>query len=394
MNMGKNILIVSSCQMRGNTAGLIGSFIELFDGVKNKGCKIDLYDIGFFEGYHNPEMYKVNKYWSIPKRKYERVIRKFPGVRSYYARKIILFQFAQVLKNKHYDLIVLYQIPPLADSFVEITHKMGGKILFVPWGSDILRVSKKTQSHLTKAFANVDFVLGADKSNVVIAAKELYCVPEYKIRITENHPEGIKAIMAVEGKMSKEQMSLQLGLPDSSCNIVCGYNAAISQRHKEIIDAIRQNISRLPSDYQLIFPVTYGGNKTYIEELKQLCANYNLKAFFFTKYMSGEEMAYLHLITDLFIQVQPTDCGNAFMIEALYCKNKIITGRWLKYVQFEQFGIPYYLIDKIEDLSVLLKGIFSNEMPTPKIPQQLVDLFKIPDSYNEYEIINKIVEEA
>ena len=70
------------------------------------------------------------------------------------------------------------------------------------------------------------------------------------------------------------------------------------------------------------------------------------------------------------------------MIEALFASNKIVTGRWLKYRQFEQFGVPYFLIDDPEDLSKMLYRIFEGQV-TAKVPQELIDMFTIPSDYDK-----------
>ena len=68
------------------------------------------------------------------------------------------------------------------------------------------------------------------------------------------------------------------------------------------------------------------------------------------KYLSDSQMACLHLITDLFIHLQVTDLANSYIMEAVYAGTKIINGSWLHYPILEEYGTPYILCDKIEDL--------------------------------------------
>ena len=379
--MDKRVLIVSSCQTRGGTAGLTGVFLSSFNDIRTKGCQVELYNIGFFNPIKKPELYNVDKYWTYPTSKIEKIIRKVPGVRSFYAREVILSKFKKIIKSQTYNLVVLYQVQEFSDRLIKLSHDKGVKVVMYPWGSDILRASIRKKQHLMRAFSTTDYVAGLDKSNVIIASKEIYKVPDSKIRIRRENIKGISEIENVIGLKTREDMMGELGMPHSNYNIVCGYNAAREQRHHIIIDAIIKNKELLPKDYLLIFPVSYSGSDTYINELKDKCARNSLNVFFIRDYISNKKMAYLHLVTDLLIQIQPTDCGSAFMIEALYANNRIITGKWLEYRQFEQFGIPYHLIDKVEDLSKMLESVFKGEIDIPIVPQQLKEMYMVPQDY-------------
>lgn len=392
MSLNKKILIVSSCQKRGDTAGLTGAFLSLFNDVRNKGCRVELYNIGFFNQNNNPNLYNVDQYWMYPRRKIEYLIRKIPGLRSFYAQEVVVAYFKKILRLHEYNLVVLYQVPHFSDKLISISHSKNIKVMMYPWGSDILRVSNRKKQRLLKAFSETDYVMGNDKSNALIAAKEIYKVSESKIVKKKNYPSGIREIMqAIGRKKSRDEMMKDIGLPRSNYNIVCGYNAAKEQRHHEIIDAVIMNKRYLPKDYLLVFPVSYSGSEEYINELREKCANNGLNVFFIRDFISNEKMAYLHIVTDLFIQIQPTDCGSAFMMEALYAKNRIVTGKWLNYIQFEQFGTPYHLIDNVEDLGEILKAIFAGELNMPIIPQQLIDMYTIPQGYRPGEVWEKVL---
>ena len=60
--------------------------------------------------------------------------------------------------------------------------------------------------------------------------------------------------------------------------------------------------------------------------------------------------------------------------------------KWLKYKQFEQFGPPYYLIDKPEDLSKQLHLIFTGEEQSVVVPEKLKNLYKYPTMSQEDDI--------
>lgn len=378
----KRVLFVSNCEKRGNTTGLTGKALKAFEDIDSSSLELNLFDIGFFDVDHNPNDYPVNKYYALPKYPLETFVRSIPGLRAWYAEQVIVSTFRMIMKKNRFDYVLLYHIPAFANRIVDICHANNTICIFLPGGSDILRVGRRVKNRLMKAFSKVDFVVGGINSNTVLGAQSIYHVPENKIKTKKNYISGIRVLMGIDKSLSRCEMSKIVGIEESDYNIVCSYNAYPSHRHKQIIEAIAENRNVLPRNYQLVFPMTYGGSSSYVQEIRQMCTREGLRAVFLTSFLSPEQMAYLHLITDLFIEIQPTDAGNAFMMEALFAGNKIVTGRWLKYRQFEQFGVPYFLIEKQEDLSKMLYSIFEGQV-TAKVPQELIDMFTIPSDYDK-----------
>lgn len=377
----KRILFVSFCPRRGNTTGLTGMMIETLSELDKSKYEVSLLDTNYFEKGHRAEDFKVDRYISLPQKPWDGIIKKIPYFRSKYAASLSVSVLRNVLSKTNYNLVALYHIPPHADRYVNLCNKAGVKVLMFPWGGDILCCSDRVKHHIKKAFANTDYVGGAAKSNCIISAKCDYDVPDEKIRTIKNYLPGVKLIEELKGTKSRYQMHEELGIALSDCNIVCCYNGYPTHRHNVILDALIANKSILPKGYQLIFPMTYGASQEYYERIKSRCEENQLNAVFLREFITNNQMAYLHLITDLFINIQDSDCGNAFMIEALYAKNRIITGKWLHYEQFEQYGVPYYLIDNIKSLPIVLKQVFLYPEKRPQVPDALIELYQVPQDY-------------
>ena len=367
---------------------MIGSLLEKLELLNKKQYRISLLDTDFFECNHVPADYKVDRYYSLEKKSWDAIIRHLPIVRSVYAVQKTLSAFKKLIKTKQFDIVIVYQVPGYADTLVEIAHAYKVKIVFEPFGSDILRVSDNERQRLKKAFAEVDGVVGRKKSNVLLASHDVYQVPDNKIFEQRGVVSGVVKLKDLKGKFTRKEMHEAVGVPYSEYNIVCGYSGRESHRHRTIIEALIQVKDVMPEGYQIIFPMTYGAGAHheiiihYANDLKAICDGAGLKTIFMTDFKTAEQMALLHLITDLFIEIQPTDNGNAFMIESLYSRNQIVTGSWLNYKRFEQFGVPYYLIDKPSELSEMLHKIFTRQVERAKVPQELVDFFDVPDGYN------------
>lgn len=374
----KQFLVVSCCSTRGDSGGLTGQLIKHLNLVKGDLFEISLFDIGFFNYKRCLDAYDVKNYYELPNYGIEKLFRRIPIIRGKYAEWLVLNTFDSLLRNKHFDLIIVYEVPSFADCLVTVSHKYGAKIIFYPWGSDILRRSNRIKKRLQKAFNHVDFVAGSPDSNCIISVLNDYAVPESKLRLKKLTLKGTREIDNVVGKFSKKEMLAMIGIPYSDYLIVGGYNGSQSQGHRLIIKSISENTSVLPTDYLLVFPMSYGCEESYYLELKELCEEYGVKAFFIRDYLTDNQIALLHLSTDLFIEIQPTDCGNAFMIEALYANNQIITGKWLKYEQFERFGIPYHLISEPEELSQMINHIMTGKEQPIVVPDPLRKIYHNP----------------
>lgn len=382
--MERKILIVCHCSLRGNSIGLIEEFLTQFETLKKDGTQIDLFDTNFFE-QHNPSDYNVDSYYNLKMGIVDRIARKIPGLRVKYLHNKILKHLERILRVGNYDLVVMYSVPPYSDKAVEVAHKNRTKIVLYPWGSEVLRVKGEVAKAVKRAHENADFIAGHEGSNLLINARENYKVEANRLKARKTFPKGVQKIRYIDGKQNRKEMSRDIGIPYAAYNIICGYSGRKGHRHKEIIDAIYANKNLLPSNYQLVFPVTYAREENYTKELKELCEEKGLNAVFLTEYMTDEQIAKLHLLTDLYINIQPSDNGSAFMTEALYAGNKIVTGRWLNYSQYEKYGIPYYLLDKKEDLPAMLNKLFKGDLDEVEVPKALKTEYEMPEGYDNGE---------
>lgn len=390
--MKKNILLVSSCTTRGNTGGLTGKFVDILR-LNNELVNVDLLDISF-EKKTNSEIFHANRYFSVTNNILTKLFLKIPRCRRYVRECYVKRALNKQLKTTNYNLLVIYELPIFVDSIVTIAHKNKAKVLLYPWGSDILRANKYKLRRIEKAINETDYISGYQDSGTINYILKKYPISKEKLSLFSVVVPGIRQIVQLENKYSREEMSKELNIPISEMNIVCGYNGVEGQRHREIIESVYQIKNKLPNDYQLIFPITYGNNQDYYLEIKGLCKKYQLKAIFLENFLTEKQMAFLHLLTDIFINVQPTDNGNAFLMEALSSDNVVIVGKWLSYPQFEQHGIPYYQCESMEDLHYYIEKVINGDNK-PKVPEALIrDLRsrtpeKLKEEWNVF-ITNKI----
>lgn len=377
----KSILIVCPCSRRGNSIGLIAGLLSQFEKARNNGCCFDLFDTNFFE-VHNPSKYNVANYYCIKKRRVNQFIQHIPGLRAKFAHLLLVNVFKKLLKNNKYEYVLFYKVPLSPDILVDIAHRNGLKTMLFPWGSEVLRASSCEEKHLKRAYKDSDFIIGWENSNLIKKALSVYMVPEERIIQLKVVDSIIGKIKEIPIGINREVLSSKVGIKGSAYNIICGYSGSSAHRHLEIIKALSLCRELLPHNYQLIFPVTYAANSDYVTKIKDFCVDEKLNAIFLTEYMSEEQMACLHKVTDLYINIQPSDSGCAFMIESLFCGNQIVTGKWLNYKLFEEFGAPYYLIDRLEDLPNFMRNYFSGHVKKIEVPKALSEKLDCQDSYD------------
>lgn len=387
----KNILIISTCSKRGDSIGLIGPFLNEFARLDPSSYQVDLCNIGYFQQY-NPQDYKVSEYYGIEKGHADKVILKIPKLRSIVSKRRAISLVKKVFANKKFDLVIVFSLPSFVDILVDIAHSYGCKSMLYPWGTSDLINRSELDKQLYRAFDTTDYVCGIENSNCSLVMLNKFHVPLEKYKGRKPFIQGVAEIEKVKKVLSREDMENKLSIPHSSCNIICGYNAYPIMLHEHIINSFDSVRGCLPEDFLLIFPMTYPNNEEYISRIEQLCDAKGLRAFFIKSYMTNEQVACLHLLSDLFINIQHADSGNAFQIEELYCGNRCITGKWLNYKQFELFGVPYYQIEKLNDLGTMLRSIFTNEIPEVNVPSELIEQYRIPADYSPERYWKEIID--
>ena len=367
--MKKNILLLSNCSTRGNTGGLTGKFVDMLR-LNSDLINIDILDISFVKK-SNPEVFHANRCFSVSYNAVIWLFLKLPRFRRFAREYYVKKTMEKLFKTTTYNLLVIYELPIYVDSLVTTAHKNNTKVLLYPWGSDILRANRYKIGRIGKAIKESDYIGGYRNSGTINYILQNFLFDKEKISLFSVVVPGIREIEHLENKYSRLEMSQELNISLSEMNIVCGYNGVEGQRHREIIESICKIKDKLPEGYQLIFPITYGNSQDYYQELKDLCHDYQLRAVFLENFLTSKQMAFLHLVTDLFINVQPTDNGNAFLMEALSANNIVIVGKWLNYPQFEQYGVPYYQCETLDHLHLDIESVINGNFNS-KVPEELI----------------------
>lgn len=286
--------------------------------------------------------------------------------------------FDHILSQNHYDLVNIHFLPVNAEQYVKVAHKHGVKIMLTPFGSDVLRVNKMFIPSLKRAFKEADYVSGNTVTGFCQQVKQMFSVPDYKIKNLYYGSETISSIIEMKGKYSKQQMCEMLDIPYSPYYICCGYTASLAQHHDKMIDAIAKNKDLLPEGTRLIIPLSYGPAKEILKKtVAEQCEQSGLPYSLLTEYLTVEQVSCLRFVSDLFIHIQPTDAYNASLQEFLIADTEVINGKWLSYPSLEKNGLPYHVLDSIENLKELIALAVQRKIEKPVLPESVrEDIYK------------------
>jgi hypothetical protein len=300
---------------------------------------------------------------------------KVPKIRVFVWNFLKKRLLKRIINETYYDYVVFHSLPIDINRLVPVAQSKGARIILFPWGSDVLRAKENIRKKIDYAFGKADYIRGDNEqfiNNLMI--KYPHVRMEQFVDLSYASP-VISNIAAIKKEsIRKEDLLPELGFPKERYYIVCGYNAYYGQQHKKMIEKIAQVKEQLPSNYLLVFPLSYGHESgVSVADIETWCNEFNLKYYCITQYLTDYQMACLHLIADVFIHIQLTDASNAFIIEALCSNTKVINGTWLHYPKLEKHGCPFYKCSSLDVLSTVLIQTINSDSDV--IPERLKEEF-------------------
>lgn len=300
--------------------------------------------------------------------------------------------FSKFSKNRRYDIINIH----FANRYMSFVYKylraMSNNIVITPWGSDLLRRSKKNLEQLSFLYKKADYVTLPANSGwpmVKIVLDEFKIDPK-KLVGSFWGSDLVDFAIKKGNTISQENAKDRFGLSGQYV-ITCGYNPQKAQQHKAIIAAIGQKRNQLPDNLTLLFPFNYGGIldflQEYINEIKEECNKRNLHAVFVTDFLSVEDLYKMRMATDMFIHIQTSDAGARSVYEYILCNKKIVQGSWMKYAELEPFTpLFYFPVEKMDDLGNVIVHAYNSR--NIEIPQEVMDIVSSRSWENKATLMN------
>lgn len=283
-------------------------------------------------------------------------IRSIPKIRVLVKRLNNRLMYRKIKRQiKGYDCILLHGFWKKSLDVVSALNVSEAHIVGAFWGSDFYRRNRRYDNQLQNVLQRCNRIIISTRK------MEQEIVQEFKIdsKKIDNVLFGVQALQMLFDfhSISKAEAKKKILQGTSPFVITCGYCARPEMRHKEIIAEIKKVEKHLPQDYILVFPMTYSGNKQYIEVVRNLLRESKLQYLILDSYLSDEDVVYLRKATDVFIQIQTTDANSGSMQEHIVAQNVVITGRWLPYQEYVENNIYFATIDTPNELSQKLVQI-------------------------------------
>lgn len=247
--------------------------------------------------------------------------------------------------------------------------KHSKKLIFYPWGSEIIKASKPSLFVLRFFYSKASGVVTIKNSRFENTIRTLLHVNQNKFI---DIPYGSELIdMHAISNLSKEDAKKELGL-NSDYIITCGYNGYATQNHMLIINSLFSEKELLPTNCHLVFPMTYGLTEEYKFELENTLQRTGFKYTIYTDFMPVERLYALQRATDVFIHIQKTDASSSSVKEFIVAGAKVFNGSWLSYPEIELHGTPYISVKSPELLSESIRNYYCGNIHLD-ITQEMMD---------------------
>lgn len=294
---------------------------------------------------------------------YNQWIRK--GSSYVFLVSLILWTFSKRIKKEYYNTVQIHYMSTFHSKYIPLYKKIAKCLVGVFWGSDLFKFDNKNK--LLKMVKFLDVVNFSTTEMESFYSKNIGTIP-VGVKIS-NCRFGLEIFTQIDKLINYERSKLIKILQinkdyDDFYIITLGYNGHIDQQHLEVIDSTSE-LKEIKKILWLL-PFTYGKTQKYYENVKSKLDGLGYNYLFFTEFMTGEQVAALRCISDIFIQVRKTDALSASTQEHLYAGNNVIVGSWLPYNFLVDNGIKYETIDSIRELKNKLQKIIDKIKPKEK----------------------------
>jgi hypothetical protein len=271
---------------------------------------------------------------------------KFRLLRSIYT--IIMYNLKFWTIPKTYQIIHI-QFVRNKLAYILFLKKKTKHLIASIWGSDFYRLKESRRNSLKKILDKADIITFTNKETY----QEAYTCFNYNDQRYRIIRYGLQPLEVLKKLIeTKTYCKIHFGIPENNIIITIGYNGRPEQNHIKILNLFGESneLMALKKDLYFIFPITYGGDQSYIHKLKEALLDFPYKYILLEKFLPDREIAYLRKATDIFIQLQPTDQLSGAMIEHMYAGNIVITGDWLPYSIIKRCGVYFRTISRFEYL--------------------------------------------
>ncbi|HEY5125429.1 MAG TPA: hypothetical protein VIK14_16985, partial [Ignavibacteria bacterium] len=256
------------------------------------------------------------------------------------------------------NIVDIHFFSPIYDELIYELKRRGKNVKITIWGSDFYRTDNIRREQQRIIYHEVDIIQMATRQ---ICNDFLVVYPEYenKVRITNFGILQFDIIDELLQKGDSEAYKKEMGLPVDKIILVCGFNGSAGHQHLLIFESIEKLPPELKGQLFLLVPMTYGGNKPYIETIKQKADSLGLPYKLLPSLVPVHDVCKLRIVSDIAITIQKTDALSAAVMEHIYAGSILIAGDWLPYQILSENGV-FYLTTPLESLTETVSRTVEN----------------------------------
>lgn len=239
------------------------------------------------------------------------------------------------------------------------------KLVLITYGSDILR-RKDFNNFFFKKMLDRAFLIDFTSGNLKYTFEKAYG-DKYKPKSVEIgfpcYSYGI--LKQMTETYSKKSIKQHFDIPVEKKVVVCGHTSTEEEQFERMIAALERIDNKAKENYHFVFFMTYGaGNyKSYRTEIETILSQSSISYTVLNKFLSAEEVAMVHVMSDVHITSIRTDAISFFMLEEMYAGATLLYGEWLHYVEFEEDDFGTIKYKDFDDLPVQFNKIAKGMIP-------------------------------
>lgn len=232
------------------------------------------------------------------------------------------------------------------------------KLILTYWGSDILKLNKKTKIFQKLCIKRADKITLSVANTFNVFRSHYGDKFDSKASIVRFVSGALIEINDLMNNNNRIQIKSELGFPKDKYAVTIGYNADPDQFQDEYI----RNISSMPQDIKdrmfLVLPLQYGRvNMQYIDSIHNELVNSGCEYIEIHNYMDYKQMSRLCVASDIYVHARKTDAFSSSLKEQLYSGTHIIQGSWLKYIELDEINWERTSIHQKDQLSTALVSV-------------------------------------
>jgi hypothetical protein len=344
--LAKKILIVGKAN---NT--LIDSLINKLKEDFGNNLIFDLFSLTPIDGLSNDSFNKIID-GSI--KGMSKGIFKIPKIGAFFYRNRIKNKFKIVSKN--YDYIHFHFIFSILNEFEESLIQFKGKIIASVWGSDFYRRDNSARLDMYKFYNQVDLITFA---NPTMRQDFFNFYNKLKMNFLDVRF-GLSLLNDLNTLSPSSQYKSEFNIPKDKLSIYVGTNGSRGQQHLKIIGKLKDLSTNIKRRIFIVLPLNYGLDKEYEKEIISAMDNFDIPYIIIKDYFEEKKLISFRKACDILLQLQTTDALSGAMQEHLFFGSLVITGNWLPYEIFDNKGIYYHKINKMDQLVSKIETLVNN----------------------------------